>query len=89
MGHSGPSHRDGDLLMADRLREEIAGTVVTAGEHQISFTTSVGCALGTASARDLEDVIHLADTALYVAKTSGRNCVAMDGVAVEDRRSAA
>ncbi|RWX74797.1 GGDEF domain-containing protein [Neorhizobium lilium] len=77
------------LLMANRLREKIASTIVTAGEHRISFSTSVGCALGSSSARDLEDVIQLADTALYVAKTSGRNRVAMDGVTAEGRRAAA
>jgi diguanylate cyclase (GGDEF)-like protein len=77
------------LMMANRLRKQIANAIVTTGEHRIRFTTSVGCALGTTSARDLEDVIHLADTALYVAKTSGRNRVTMDGMAVEGRRSAA
>ncbi|RYG99257.1 MAG: GGDEF domain-containing protein, partial [Alphaproteobacteria bacterium] len=77
------------LLMANRLREEIASTIVTAGQQKISFTTSVGCAFGTSSARDLEDVIQRADTALYEAKTSGRNCVAMAGVAAESRRTAA
>ncbi|XUY29125.1 diguanylate cyclase [Agrobacterium sp. rho-8.1] len=77
------------LLMANRLREEIASTIVTAGKQKISFTTSVGCALATDSARDLEDVIQRADTALYKAKSSGRNCVAMDGVAAEGRRTAA
>lgn len=77
------------LLMANRLRGEIASTIVTAGKQTISFTTSVGCSLGTTSARDLEDVIQRADTALYEAKTSGRNCVAMDGVAAEGRRTAA
>lgn len=77
------------LLMANRLRDKIAGTIVTAGKNRISFTSSVGCALGTASARDLEDVIQRADTALYKAKTSGRNCVAMDGSAAEGRRTTA
>ncbi|MBX9468660.1 MAG: sensor domain-containing diguanylate cyclase [Rhizobium sp.] len=76
-------------MMANRLREQIARTVVIAGEHRISFTTSVGCALGSSAARDLEDVIHLADTALYAAKSGGRNRVVMDGVATEGRRAAA
>ncbi|QEE43560.1 diguanylate cyclase (plasmid) [Rhizobium sp. WL3] len=76
-------------MMANRLREQIARTVVIAGEHRISFTTSVGCALGSSAARDLEDVIHLADTALYAAKSGGRNRVVMDVVAPEGRRTAA
>ncbi|WP_275787519.1 sensor domain-containing diguanylate cyclase [Pararhizobium gei] len=76
------------LMMANRLREQIARTVVTAAGHRISFTTSVGCALGSSSARDLEDVIHLADTALYAAKTGGRNRVVMDGATAEGRRAA-
>lgn len=76
-------------MMANRLREQIARTVVIAGEHRISFSTSVGCALGSSAARDLEDVIHFADTALYAAKSGGRNRVVMDGVATEGRRAAA
>ncbi|RYG58720.1 MAG: diguanylate cyclase [Alphaproteobacteria bacterium] len=71
------------------MREEITSTIVTAGKQKISFTTSVRCALGTTSARALEDVIQRADTALYEAKTSERNCVTMDGVAAESRRTAA
>ncbi|WP_168801252.1 sensor domain-containing diguanylate cyclase [Rhizobium rhizophilum] len=76
-------------MMANRLREQIARTVVIVAEHRISFTTSVGCALGSSAARDLEDVIHLADTALYAAKSGGRNRVVMDGVPTEGRRAAA
>jgi len=76
-------------MMANRLREQIARTVVVSGGHQIRFTTSVGCALGSNDARDLEDVIHLADTALYAAKSGGRNRVVLDGVAAESRRAAA
>ncbi|MBW6424826.1 diguanylate cyclase [Rhizobium sp. XQZ8] len=63
------------VLLANRLREKIAKAVVETGGHTITFTTSVGCALATRLARDLEDVIHAADKALYAAKTSGRNRV--------------
>jgi diguanylate cyclase (GGDEF)-like protein len=77
------------VMMADRLREQIARTVVTTGEHKISFTASVGCALGSAAARDLEDVIQGADTALYAAKSGGRNRVVLNGIALESRKAAA
>lgn len=66
------------VMLANRLREEIAATMVNTGAHRITFTTSVGCAISTPVARDLEDVIHSADKALYAAKTSGRNCVTFD-----------
>ncbi|MBD8653847.1 hypothetical protein IFT66_22405 [Rhizobium sp. CFBP 13726] len=69
------------------MREEITSTIVTAGKQKISFTTSVECKLGTTSARALEDDIQRADTALYEAKTSERNCVTMDGVAAESQRT--
>jgi diguanylate cyclase (GGDEF)-like protein len=76
-------------VTANRIREEIARTVVVSGQHRISFTTSIGCALGSPTARDLEDVVHFADTALYAAKAGGRNCVVMDGVRAEGRTLAA
>lgn len=79
---------DATWMMANRLREEIAYTVVNSGPHRIRFTTSVGCALGSDAARDLEDVIHRADTALYAAKSEGRNRVVLERVA-ESRRAAA
>jgi len=66
------------VFLANRLREQIAMTIVETGGHTISFTTSVGCALASRLARDLEDVIHAADKALYAAKTSGRNRVELD-----------
>jgi diguanylate cyclase (GGDEF)-like protein len=76
------------ILLANRLREQIAATVVNAGGHAISFTTSVGCALGTHQARDLEDVIQNADKALYAAKSTGRNRVAFDGRSTDSRQAA-
>lgn len=65
------------VLFANRLRELIAEAVVETGGHTIKFTTSVGCALAARLARDLEDVVHNADKALYAAKTSGRNRVGL------------
>jgi diguanylate cyclase (GGDEF)-like protein len=52
----------------DRARPELAGTAV-AGGPPVAFSAGI-CAL--AHAADVEDLLRLADTALYLAKAHGR-----------------
>lgn len=61
----------GAIRVAERIRAVTARTPVAAGATEIPLTVSGGCALG--SADDSEDLIKLADTRLYEAKTGGRN----------------
>jgi diguanylate cyclase (GGDEF)-like protein len=61
--------------LAERVRSHIAAcSVVVAGEAKVSVTLSLGIAAGD-SASDSEKLLHAADAALYLAKTSGRNRV--------------
>ncbi|MBU2180695.1 MAG: diguanylate cyclase, partial [Gammaproteobacteria bacterium] len=67
------------LLFAERLRQEIAENPFDVGNGvQLTSTISIGCASYpfTANPHDLvswQDVVNIADKALYCAKKSGRN----------------
>jgi diguanylate cyclase (GGDEF)-like protein len=65
------------LRIAERVRASVAAAEVTSQGRPVPFTASLGV---VALTRDLggnalEELLHLADCALYAAKESGRNCV--------------
>jgi diguanylate cyclase (GGDEF)-like protein len=68
----------GAAILAERLREAIAGAAVDLGNgRHVVMTASIG---GATSPRGCgQDVVGLADRALYAAKAEGRNCVKMAG----------
>jgi diguanylate cyclase (GGDEF)-like protein len=64
--------RDGAIDVAERIRESIASTVVQ-GIGQI--TASFGVATYPSGAKSKEELIEMADRAMYLAKAAGRNRV--------------
>ena len=61
--------------LAERVRTHIAAcNIVVAGEAKVSVTLSLGIAAGE-SGSDSERLLHAADSALYLAKSAGRNRV--------------
>ncbi|GAA4502103.1 GGDEF domain-containing protein [Gluconacetobacter tumulicola] len=62
------------LRISERIRQKVAGTIISFDQHQIPVTCSIGVALST-EADSAETLIHRADQALYRAKQSGRNRV--------------
>lgn len=63
------------LAIAERLRAALAGLAVPlAGASPIRITASLGVAHGEPAA-DLDDLLRLADDALYASKQDGRNRV--------------
>ena len=60
--------------VAERIREQYAGTVLTAGPRRVRVSVSVGVAPADAG-QALDDVVRAADKALYEAKHAGRNTV--------------
>ena len=76
---------DGALRFAERLRLEIERARFPYDSHDINCTVSVGVASGFTGLGGVEAVIQSADTALYRAKSGGRNrvCVHADAIAVE------
>jgi diguanylate cyclase (GGDEF)-like protein/PAS domain S-box-containing protein len=66
--------------VAERLRNAIANTQVplSTGDQSLHFTVSIGVASLASKDDNLDELLNLADKALYEAKNSGRNrvCVA-------------
>jgi diguanylate cyclase (GGDEF)-like protein len=64
----------GTLRLADRIRQAIEATPISAESTEIKVTASLGVAAST-NARPLtpEALLQLADSALYRAKKQGRN----------------
>ncbi len=64
--------------VAEKFRETVAKRKVIYGEHEISFTISIGVAAihgNTDAINNIEDILKMADDALYRAKAKGRNRV--------------
>ncbi len=66
--------------IAEEFRETVANRKMIYGKQEISITISIGVVAIRANAHninDIEDVLKMADDALYKAKSKGRNCVAI------------
>lgn len=70
---------DGALALAERLRREIADIMVDHDQSVIRFTASFGVAGPGSDADTAETLLADADEALYWAKETGRNRVALGG----------
>jgi diguanylate cyclase (GGDEF)-like protein len=62
--------------VAERIRESIAGHLLSVHDVQFALTISVGIAAATASMSGTDALLRAADSALYQAKSEGRNCLA-------------
>ena len=83
------TEKEGPTVLAERIREKIAGQLIDHPEHgTIHVTVSIGASMAVEGDRDIEDVIERADRALYEAKSMGRNCVAMAGLPEPERAAA-
>lgn len=60
--------------LSERIRAHIAENPVALSGASTSITVSAGVAAYKPGSK-LESLLHLADTALYSAKRTGRNCV--------------
>ncbi|QAY86672.1 sensor domain-containing diguanylate cyclase [Pseudomonas arsenicoxydans] len=60
-------------VIAERLRSSIEASSVDAGGKEIKITVSIGCASMNESRSTLKQLLISADSALYHAKSKGRN----------------
>ena len=64
--------------LAERLRAAVAGTTFLTGEGlAIAITGSFGLATFPQDGNTLQDIVRSADTMMYVAKSRGKNCIAV------------
>ncbi|MFZ5943871.1 MAG: sensor domain-containing diguanylate cyclase [Bacillota bacterium] len=63
------------LVIAERLRTNLAKLKIKNGKKAIGFTVSIGLAVLRESDRSIEQIMRRADKALYEAKNKGRNRV--------------
>jgi diguanylate cyclase (GGDEF)-like protein len=63
------------IAVADRVRRNFASAAARFAEDGISPTVSVGVTLGLDAKAEVEDLLVIADEALYRAKANGRNRV--------------
>lgn len=68
---------EGARQLAERVREEFAATVFRTEHGELRVTLSVGVATFPIHAPSGAALFDAADKALYVAKSSGRNCVSV------------
>jgi diguanylate cyclase (GGDEF)-like protein len=66
--------KQGALLLAERIRTTIESSELVYGDHRIAVTASLGVACFS-KGDNSESLFEKADTALYAAKSAGRNCV--------------
>jgi len=75
-----PVHSEADAAAAaERVRLALSAQPVTVGKRQIRLTVSIGLAVQRGDLR-FDELLAIADDAVYQAKARGRNCVAGPGV---------
>ena len=67
----------GVLIVAERLRRCIAETPIDSSQGLIQITISLGVGILDQDCKNLDDLLHRADQALYAAKQAGRNQVSI------------
>jgi len=69
--------------IAERVRTQVGGTPIPVGDVTVSVTVSVGAAAWPQHGTGPDELVWLADQALYRAKERGRNQVALSAAAPE------
>jgi diguanylate cyclase (GGDEF)-like protein len=72
---------------AERIRLLVSETPVTTREGEIPVTLSLGAAISGPGLQEIEELIRVADAALYRAKRGGRNRVEAASVSAAENSS--
>jgi diguanylate cyclase (GGDEF)-like protein len=71
-----------DASAAAIVAEDLRRTIEASAHGNLPVTMSFGVSASEPSRFDYQETFEAADQALYAAKTAGRNCVRVDGVAL-------
>jgi diguanylate cyclase (GGDEF)-like protein len=66
---------DESLMIGNRIRQRVEENLVRFGDFHCNVTISIGCAENLAGVQDIDHLLRLADEAVYVSKSAGRNRV--------------
>ncbi|MEF2554428.1 diguanylate cyclase [Aurantimonas sp. A2-1-M11] len=77
------------LLVADRLKREIAISKVTYQSRSFKLTVSIGISTTPAGGATLDQMLVSADNAMYRAKREGRDCIRTSDLVAQPKPSAA
>jgi diguanylate cyclase (GGDEF)-like protein/PAS domain S-box-containing protein len=66
---------DGAIMLAERFRSAVESQRVQSGDVEIGYTVSIGVASMEAGIGGVDQLLKVADDALYAAKKAGRNRV--------------
>lgn len=66
-------------LAAERIRKAIEEKHIKVYDEELKITVSIGISTYPGDSKDIEGLIDKADSALYLAKQQGRNCVCLYG----------
>ena len=66
---------DGAIMLAERFRSAVESQRVQSGDVEIGYTVSIGVASMEAGLGGVDQLLKVADDALYAAKKAGRNRV--------------
>jgi diguanylate cyclase (GGDEF)-like protein len=69
------TNAEGAMSAAEKLRGSLSKAIVASGPNKIKITASFGVAQVWSGDQGVDEVLIRADSALYEAKHSGRNCV--------------
>jgi diguanylate cyclase (GGDEF)-like protein len=73
------STREASAYFAERLRQAVEALEISAGDHRVRVTVSLGVAGLEDGAQSVDELVKIADERAYMAKASGRNCVISSG----------
>jgi len=77
---------DADIakMLADRMRKRVEELIVETSGGNIQFTISIGLVTFSDTSLSLDELMKIADDALYEAKKSGRNRIVVESATEED-----
>ena len=67
--------KEGIVLVSNKIKDAVSNIVFIHNEIEIPLRVSIGCTILKEGDKNISDILHRADEALYSAKNAGRNTV--------------